>query len=106
MRRTTLDLSIETEPNWGDFKAFTTLRRAEATFLSSDAKTRRLTIDLDGKRIVLGVGGPVVRFASQLRARVEGPVPFVRWFNILVVGLPNRSGHALFRAAEERQPPR
>jgi hypothetical protein len=91
-------LNITTPPNWGDFKAFTTLPRRFAAFMGADVASMRLVIALDGQEVSLKVGGPVLRFAKKLRARVSRPLPVVQWNGIWVVGIPVRNGHALFRA--------
>ena len=93
-----VQLSTETKPNWGDFKAFTTLPRREATFVSADVASMRLVLQSDGYELALEIGGLDGRFAKELRARVPRPVPLVRWNGIWVVGIPVRNGHALFRA--------
>jgi hypothetical protein len=91
-------LSIATAPNWGDFKAFTTLPRREATFVAGDIPSMRLVVELQGREVSLEVGGPAGRFAKELRARAERPVPLVGWNGIWVIGIPVRNGHALFRS--------
>jgi hypothetical protein len=91
-------LTTATPPNWGDFKAFITLPRRVATFVAADVASMRLVVKLDGHEVSLEVGGPAVRFAKELRARVRRSVQLVRWNGIWVVGIPVRHGHALFRA--------
>jgi hypothetical protein len=89
------ELSIATKPNWGDFKAFTTLPRREAAFVSAKVASMHLVLETGGDEFTLEIGGPPERFAKQLRARAAGPIPLVRWNGITVVGIPTRSGHAL-----------
>lgn len=92
--------SISTQPNWGDFKAFTTLTRQEARFVRADVESMRLILELDGHELEFEVGGRPERLARELRARVRRPVPLVHWNGIWVVGIPLPNGHALFRALE------
>jgi hypothetical protein len=96
--RKALQLSIATKPNWGDFKAFTTLAHREARFVSADVGSMRLVLETGGDEFTLEIGGPAERFAKVLGARMAGPVPLVRWHGIVVVGIPVGSGRALFRA--------
>ena len=91
-------LSIATKPNWGDFKAFTTLARREATLLRADTAAMRITVRLDDQEIELEIGGPEARFTEALARREPRPMPMVRWHGIWIVGVPMRAGHALFRA--------
>jgi hypothetical protein len=96
--RRPLQLSIATKPNWGDFKAFTTLARREAAFVSAEVASMELVLEAGGDELTLEIGGPSERFAKALEARAAGAIPLVRWNGITVVGVPVRSGHALFRA--------
>lgn len=99
-RRAVKKPSIDTKPNWGDFKAFSTLDRVEGTLLRPDIGTSTLTMQLNEETRVLKIGGPPERLAGQLKRMTKAPLQLVRWNSIWVVGIPVRSGHALFRGEE------
>lgn len=87
----------EVDPNWGDFMAFTRLPRVDATFISFEPASRRLTLQLPVGPSVFHVGGAVERFSRALKRRTEAPFHLVKWGAIWVVGVPSKSGNSLFR---------
>lgn len=98
-------LSIETPPNYGDFKAFTRPDRLELTFLGYDPATRRMSLESSETGVrTLVVGGPAERVARALRGQEQTVIRLVHWGNLYVIGVPfNRrtySGHTLFRAED------
>jgi hypothetical protein len=62
-RRAANTLSIATKPNWGDFKAFTTLPRLETAFVSADVASMHLVLEAGGDALRLLIGGAPERFA-------------------------------------------
>jgi hypothetical protein len=92
------ELEIAIKPDWGDFKAFTTLPRREAVFVGADVTSMRLVLEIGGDEFALEIGGPAERFTKELGTRIAGPIPLIRWNGITVVGIPVPNGHALFRA--------
>ena len=100
-----LRLSIETPPNYGDFKVFTRLDRLDLAFLGYDPVTRRMSLESAETEVrTIVVGGPAERMAKALRGQEHTVIQLVRWANLYVIGVPfsrrTYSGHTLFRAQD------
>lgn len=89
-------MSIETRPNWGDFKAFTTLPRQDATVVRVDPQLKHLVVVTGSIEVTLEAGDPAL--ALQLQDGLPRTVRLVRWEDLWVIGVPTGSGHTLYRA--------
>lgn len=93
--------SIDTPPNWGDFKAITTLPHSDVQLASFDTEAQHLVVLLPEGPATFEVGGPQERFTRAMKRWTRDYVRLVRWQDIWVIGIPVPGrARVLFRARE------